>query len=100
MTTEVATDDDESPEEEMKQGLLGNVSRFCAKYGLALLEYSHCEKLTKDCTDPRPPVHQTPRQRAYILAISSPRLLLRWGGGTLGYTVSSIYSAPPVFFSF
>lgn len=61
MTTEVATDDDESPEEEMKQGLLGNVSRFCAKYGLALLEYSHCEKLTKDCTDPRPPVHQTPR---------------------------------------
>lgn len=54
-------EDDESDEEEMRLGLVCNVSRFCSKYGLALLEFSHCEKLTNACTDPRPPVHPAPR---------------------------------------
>ena len=30
------------------RAMMGNVSRFCSKYGLTLLEYSHCLMLSQE----------------------------------------------------
>jgi len=41
-------EDEEGKTEEELLSVQGHLSRLCGKYGLSLLEYSHCEKLTAE----------------------------------------------------
>jgi len=41
-------EDEDCLKDETKVAMMGNVSRFCSKYGLTLLEYSHCLMLSQE----------------------------------------------------